>query len=86
MLLNEGLSKKSIGIVVNKNATKHCDIAIVIGKLKNLTVLLIYIICKAQQKALRIPSVSPYLTETFFSSLKSNPPTTQKMTAGQIDQ
>ena len=45
-----------------------------------------YIMCIAQQKALRIPSASPYLTEIFLSSLKSNPPITQKITAGQTDQ
>ena len=76
----------NIGIIVNKKATRHCDIAIVTGKLKNLIILLIYIMCRAQQKALKIPSVSPYLTETFCNSLKSKPPTTQKITAGQIDQ
>ena len=42
--------------------------------------------CRAQQKALKTPSASPYLTEIFFNSLKRKPPITQRITAGQIDQ
>ena len=42
--------------------------------------------CIAQQNALNTPSVSPYLTDIFLSSLKSSPPITHNTAAGQIDQ
>ena len=86
ILENVTSSKIVAGIKVNIDPIKHCNAAIVIGKLKNLNNLEIKTIWKDQKSALNKAMLSPNLTVTLSCSVNKNPPNKQIKPDGHTDQ
>ena len=79
-------SRVVAGIKVKIDPIKHCDAAMVIGKLKNFNNLEIKTIWKDQKSALNKAILSPSLTVTLLNSVNNNPPKKQIKTDGHMDQ
>ena len=83
---NITFSKIDAGKKVKIDPIKHCNAAIVIGKLKIFNNLEIKTMWKDQKSALNKAILSPNLTVTLFNSVNNNPPNKHNKTDGHTDQ